>query len=68
MIRNKTKMTPGAGEKLDEVLSALRQCESKDCDKSVEGNLRCPTCVKLGRPDAFFCSQKCFKGNFGVWG
>uniref|UniRef100_A0A914I1Q5 Methionine aminopeptidase n=1 Tax=Globodera rostochiensis TaxID=31243 RepID=A0A914I1Q5_GLORO len=56
-------MTPGAGEKLDEV-SALRQCESKDCDNSVEGNLRCPTCVKLGRPDAFFCSQKCFKASW----
>ncbi|KAL3093332.1 hypothetical protein niasHT_023809 [Heterodera trifolii] len=40
----------------------LRHCQSKGREKPVEGNLRCPTSVKIGRLDAFFCSQTCFKG------
>ena len=30
-------------------------CETSGCDK--EAKLRCPTCVKLGIPGSFFCSQ-----------
>lgn len=30
-------------------------CKTKNCGK--EAQLRCPTCVKLGLIDAFFCSQ-----------
>ncbi|KAJ1532678.1 hypothetical protein HK096_006311, partial [Nowakowskiella sp. JEL0078] len=31
-------------------------------------NLKCPTCSKLGLPDAFFCSQDCFKSTaYNPW-
>ncbi|KAL3071917.1 hypothetical protein niasHT_039742 [Heterodera trifolii] len=50
------------GKNVDE--PTRRYCQSKGCGKLVEGNLRCPTCVKIGRPDAFFCSQECFKASW----
>ena len=37
-------------------------CETEGCAKP--SKLRCPTCVKLGIPGSFFCSQECFKGSW----
>ncbi|CAG9320168.1 unnamed protein product [Blepharisma stoltei] len=28
--------------------------------------LRCPTCIKMWRPSSYFCSQDCFKRNWGA--
>ncbi|KAI1701763.1 metallopeptidase family m24 domain-containing protein [Ditylenchus destructor] len=39
-----------------------KTCESENCGKAAK--LRCPTCIKLQLPDAFFCSQECFKGTW----
>nr|XP_036213465.1 methionine aminopeptidase 1 isoform X2 [Bactrocera oleae] len=36
------------------------KCETLGCGK--EATLQCPTCLKLGIPGSFFCSQVCFKG------
>ncbi|PSR82805.1 methionine aminopeptidase 1 [Coniella lustricola] len=41
-----------------------RKCLSADCDNDA-GTLQCPTCLKLGIKDSFFCSQDCFKKNWG---
>lgn len=27
--------------------------------------MRCPTCVQMGCPDSYWCSQECFKRNWG---
>lgn len=35
-------------------------CETTKCGK--EATLQCPTCLKLGIPGSYFCSQPCFKG------
>lgn len=40
-----------------------RKCLSVDCDNDA-GSLQCPTCLKLGIKDSFFCSQDCFKKNW----
>lgn len=37
-------------------------CETEGCGK--QSKLRCPTCVKLGIPGSYFCSQDCFKGSW----
>ncbi|KAJ3183589.1 Methionine aminopeptidase 1 [Gaertneriomyces sp. JEL0708] len=37
-------------------------CEA--CQKPA--NLRCPTCMKLNLPESHFCSQDCFKANWGT--
>ncbi|XP_065191224.1 methionine aminopeptidase 1-like [Sycon ciliatum] len=37
-------------------------CETVGCGKP--SKLRCPTCVKLGIPGSFFCSQDCFKSSW----
>lgn len=34
-----------------------------DCENDA-GSLQCPTCLKLGIKDSFFCSQDCFKKNW----
>jgi methionyl aminopeptidase len=39
------------------------KCMGADCDKEA-GTLQCPTCLKLGQKDSFFCSQDCFKRNW----
>lgn len=39
------------------------KCLGGDCDKDA-GALQCPTCLKLGIKDSFFCSQECFKRNW----
>ncbi|CAG9769464.1 unnamed protein product [Ceutorhynchus assimilis] len=39
-----------------------RECETAGCEKGAK--LQCPTCIKLGIPGSFFCSQECFKSNW----
>ncbi|KAF7266901.1 hypothetical protein GWI33_019829 [Rhynchophorus ferrugineus] len=43
-------------------MDSERKCESSGCGKSAK--LQCPTCIKLGIPGSFFCSQECFKSNW----
>ncbi|PMD52421.1 methionine aminopeptidase [Hyaloscypha bicolor E] len=45
--------------------AAKRKCSGADCDNDA-GSLQCPTCLKLGIKDSFFCSQDCFKRNWGT--
>lgn len=40
-----------------------KQCMGADCENDA-GALQCPTCLKLGVKDSFFCSQECFKRNW----
>jgi hypothetical protein len=42
---------------------AKRKCSGADCDNDA-GTLQCPTCLKLGSKDSYFCSQDCFKRNW----
>lgn len=44
---------------------AKRKCSGADCDNDA-GSLQCPTCLKQGIKDSFFCSQDCFKRNWGT--
>eukprot|EP01135_Chromosphaera_perkinsii_P011178 Nk52_evm5s2356 gene=Nk52_evmTU5s2356 len=41
------------------------KCQGTDCSK--EAKLQCPTCIKFNVPKvaSFFCSQECFKDNWG---
>ncbi|KAL0934754.1 methionine aminopeptidase [Colletotrichum truncatum] len=43
---------------------AKKKCLGVDCPNDA-GSLQCPTCLKLGIKDSFFCSQDCFKKNWG---
>ncbi|KAJ0384642.1 hypothetical protein COL922a_007957 [Colletotrichum nupharicola] len=43
---------------------AKKQCLGVDCPNDA-GSLQCPTCLKLGIKDSYFCSQDCFKKNWG---
>ncbi|KAH8804488.1 methionine aminopeptidase 1 [Xylogone sp. PMI_703] len=40
-----------------------RKCLGADCENDA-GDLQCPTCLKLGLKDKYFCSQGCFKRNW----
>ena len=40
-----------------------RKCLGADCENDA-GTLQCPTCLKLGIKDSYFCSQDCFKKNW----
>ncbi|KAB5584908.1 peptidase M24, structural domain-containing protein [Coniochaeta sp. 2T2.1] len=40
-----------------------RKCMGVDCPNDAS-SLQCPTCLKLGIKDSFFCSQDCFKKNW----
>ncbi|KAF1990295.1 methionine aminopeptidase [Aulographum hederae CBS 113979] len=40
------------------------KCQGADCSNDA-GQLQCPKCQKLGK-DSFFCSQDCFKRNWGT--
>lgn len=40
-----------------------KKCLGADCDNDA-GALQCPTCLKLGIKDSFFCAQDCFKRNW----
>ncbi len=42
---------------------AKRKCMGADCENDA-GTLQCPTCLKLGMKDSYFCSQDCFKRNW----
>lgn len=42
---------------------AKKKCLGVDCENDA-GGLQCPTCLKLGVKDSFFCSQDCFKKNW----
>jgi hypothetical protein len=42
---------------------AKKKCLGVDCDNEA-GALQCPTCLKLGIKDSFFCSQDCFKKSW----
>jgi len=41
------------------------QCSGIGCTNSAT-KLRCPTCLKKGLPDAYFCNQDCFKKNWAI--
>ncbi|KXH32033.1 methionine aminopeptidase [Colletotrichum nymphaeae SA-01] len=43
---------------------AKKMCLGVDCPNEA-GTLQCPTCLKLGIMGSFFCSQDCFKKNWG---
>ncbi|KAH8700397.1 methionine aminopeptidase 1 [Talaromyces proteolyticus] len=40
-----------------------RKCLGADCENQA-GDLQCPTCLKIGLKDSYFCSQDCFKRNW----
>src|SRR5687768_574166 len=42
---------------------AKKKCLGVDCENDA-GSLQCPTCLKLGLKDSFFCSQDCFKRSW----
>ncbi|KAI0163970.1 methionine aminopeptidase 1 [Xylariaceae sp. FL1272] len=42
-----------------------KTCSGVECDKDA-GALQCPTCLKLGVPDSYFCSQECFQRNWAT--
>ncbi|ROT36365.1 methionine aminopeptidase, partial [Sodiomyces alkalinus F11] len=44
---------------------AKRKCLGEDCPNDA-GSLQCPTCLKTGIKDSFFCSQECFKKNWAT--
>ncbi|KAF9434111.1 Methionine aminopeptidase 1 [Entomortierella beljakovae] len=39
-------------------------CQGNECGKNA--TLQCPTCLKLGIPNSYFCSQSCFKNNWAT--
>ncbi|ODA82017.1 hypothetical protein RJ55_00522 [Drechmeria coniospora] len=41
-----------------------KKCLGVDC-QSDASSLQCPTCLKLNITDSYFCSQDCFKKNWG---
>ncbi|PSS15325.1 hypothetical protein M430DRAFT_142951 [Amorphotheca resinae ATCC 22711] len=45
--------------------AATRKCMGDDCDNDA-GSLQCPTCLKLGMKESYFCSQDCFKRNWST--
>lgn len=42
---------------------AKKACLGVDCENEASA-LQCPTCLKLGLKDSFFCSQDCFKRSW----
>jgi methionyl aminopeptidase len=42
---------------------AKRKCIGVNCENDA-GTLQCPTCLKLGLKESFFCSQDCFKRSW----
>lgn len=41
------------------------QCSGLGCSNSAS-KLKCPTCMKKGLADAYYCSQDCFKKNWPI--
>jgi hypothetical protein len=59
-------ITPASTVKLLKMAAeppATKKCMGGDCDNDA-GSLQCPTCLKLGMKESFFCSQDCFKRNW----
>ncbi|CAG8950992.1 hypothetical protein HYFRA_00006389 [Hymenoscyphus fraxineus] len=50
---------------MTETPPAKRKCSGSDCDNDA-GTLQCPTCLKLGMKESYFCSQDCFKRNWST--
>ncbi|KAI1844982.1 hypothetical protein JX266_008775 [Neoarthrinium moseri] len=44
-------------------LPSKGKCLGADCGNDA-GTLQCPTCLKIGVKDSYFCSQDCFKRNW----
>ncbi|KAI0012999.1 methionine aminopeptidase 1 [Xylariaceae sp. FL0662B] len=44
-------------------LPPKRKCLGEDCGNDA-GDLHCPTCLKIGIKESYFCSQDCFKRNW----
>ncbi|KAI1000122.1 Methionine aminopeptidase 1 [Podosphaera aphanis] len=42
-----------------------KKCLGADCDNGAS-SLQCPTCLKLGMKENYFCSQDCFKRNWNT--
>ncbi|ESZ97245.1 methionine aminopeptidase [Sclerotinia borealis F-4128] len=42
---------------------SIRKCIGVECENDA-GSLQCPTCLKIGTKDSFFCSQDCFKRSW----
>lgn len=40
---------------MDDTSASTRTCETAECN--LPAKLQCPTCVKLGIQNSFFCSQ-----------
>ncbi|KAI1770167.1 methionine aminopeptidase 1 [Hypoxylon cercidicola] len=40
-----------------------KKCSGADC-RNYAGSLQCPTCLKIGMQETYFCSQDCFKRNW----
>ena len=47
-----------------EIKADVHKCSRLGCGKSAE--LQCPTCLKLGLPPGYFCSQACFKAEWST--
>jgi hypothetical protein len=47
----------------DTTATPAKQCMGDGCPNDA-GSLQCPTCLKLGLKDSFFCSQECFKKSW----
>ncbi|OAQ62678.1 methionine aminopeptidase 1 [Pochonia chlamydosporia 170] len=45
------------------VESSKMKCLGADCENDA-GALQCPTCLKVGLKDSYFCTQDCFKRNW----
>lgn len=55
--------TPGLTEMAEVLVPSKKRCLGADCEKDA-GALQCPTCLKIGMKDSFFCSQDCFKKSW----
>jgi methionyl aminopeptidase len=52
-----------ADDGAEESLAKLRKCLRVGCAHEA-GSLQCPTCLKQGINDSYFCSQECFKKSW----
>jgi methionyl aminopeptidase len=46
--------------------SFVGACASPGCTNVVEHRLACPKCIEIGIQPSYFCSQDCFKKNYGT--
>jgi methionyl aminopeptidase len=52
-----------ADESVEASIAKLRKCLGVGCTHEA-GSLQCPTCLKQGINDSYFCSQQCFKNSW----